>query len=191
MHSKTTTTTRTRNQPTFAGPVTASAVQTADQGPPPGGRLSLPGTLTVIEAGLSRMEVTMRCKGHDRREQALRDALRMVEEEKSKLRDAELALADLLALRRPNFALLQAGRNGIEYQHKMIAKLHAEAEELAAGLDRPSLENRRALLVELARPPKRAVADPALTEMPEHLRPRRLDGSVAIKIERSGGRGRR
>jgi hypothetical protein len=42
-----------------------------------------------------------------------------------------------------------------------------------------SLERRRALLVELALPPKRVVADPALTETPEHLRPRRLDGSAA------------
>ena len=94
----------------------------------------MPGTLTVIEAGPNRMERTMRCKGHDRREQALRDTLRMVEEEKAKLRGAELAVADLLALRRPNLALLQDRRNGIVYQHKMIAKFHAEAQELAADL---------------------------------------------------------
>ena len=158
MHSKTPAIIHTRKLPASPVPVTASAVHTAVQDVPHGGGLSLPGRLKVIEAGPSRMEGAMHRRQQDLRGHALRDTPLNLRDEEAKLRGAKLALADLLALQKPNLALVQARRNGI-----------------GASV----LENRRALLVELARPPKRVVEDPALTGTPEHLRPRRLDGSAA------------
>ena len=189
-------------------PITRIRLPSADPVPAAAGqavtrvtRLSVPGSLDVEEAGPRRLTQ------QDVRANELRDTLKILEQERKKLRGHVDALEDLRKLAKPNLALVEARREGLKYQRTMVRKLQAQVDELvlAQALDRcvtekaqssipvqvapPSLagvlkralvlENRRALLVELAKRQPRVFEDAALTEIPEHLRPRRLDENAA------------